>query len=253
MNDLEDQLRDTVTRRMRDYTPSAELRQRIDTRVRQRRRQRRLVAAAGVLSTGVAALVTVGVLAAPPAGQDQDSEVAEGRPGSATTEPTRPGAPTTAGEPPTSAPPETAPTTGPEETTPATDGPDSTGSPSGTAETTATTGTPGTVVGPPGLEPPDSDEPSWRGCNRQTQAVVEVVLEPDLPSPVCVRVAAHQRLRVRNATGQPVDVSLAGFQANLGPGAARTDDRAFGAYLQPGVHRITVSIYSHDPEVWLMA
>jgi hypothetical protein len=251
MAELEDQLRDTVNRRMRDYAPSADLRQRIETRVRQRRRRRRLAAAA--LSTGVVTLaVIVGVVAVRPSERDREEVAEGGRPDRPTTVVTDPDAPSGPGEqPPTTATPGTAPTTEPAEPR-ATSEPPASDPPSSTRGTTATTSTPGTVATAPDLKPADGSEPTVRGCNRLTAPVVEVVLNADRPAPACVRVTAGQRLRVRNASGEPVTVSLAGFQATLAPGTARTYDRAFGDYLQPGVHRFTVSLYgARDPEIWL--
>jgi hypothetical protein len=68
VDDLQDRLRAEVTRRAQEFTPSAVLPDRIGARVRQRRRQRRLLA--GVLSTTVVAVVAVGVILTRPSNED---------------------------------------------------------------------------------------------------------------------------------------------------------------------------------------
>jgi hypothetical protein len=67
VGDLEARLRAEVTRRAQEFSPSADLGDRIAARVRQRQR-RRLVA--GVLSTAMVAVVAVGVLLAGPFDED---------------------------------------------------------------------------------------------------------------------------------------------------------------------------------------
>lgn len=75
---------------------------------------------------------------------------------------------------------------------------------------------------------------------------------PPMRSPRCVRVTADQRLQIRNATDQPATVSLAHHSATIAPGETALFDQPFGDYLQPGVHRITMSTYgSSGAEVWL--
>jgi hypothetical protein len=64
VDDLEAQLRAEVIRRAQEFSPSADLGDRIGARVRRRRRQRRLVA--GALSTVVMAVVALAVLVARP-------------------------------------------------------------------------------------------------------------------------------------------------------------------------------------------
>jgi hypothetical protein len=68
VDDLQDRLRAEVTRRAQEFSPSADLPDRIGARVRQRRRQRRLLA--GVLSTTVVAIVAVGVILTRPSNED---------------------------------------------------------------------------------------------------------------------------------------------------------------------------------------
>jgi hypothetical protein len=68
VGDLEARLRAEVTRRAQEFSPSADLGDRIEGRVRHRRRQRRLLA--GVVSTAAMAVVAVGVLLALPSDED---------------------------------------------------------------------------------------------------------------------------------------------------------------------------------------
>jgi hypothetical protein len=79
-----------------------------------------------------------------------------------------------------------------------------------------------------------------------------VVLNPDIPSPRCVKVTATQRLRLRNSTGESVTVTFAGSSTTLASGQTHLYDQAFGDYLAPGVHRVSVSFYGDSgPEIWL--
>jgi hypothetical protein len=68
VDDLHDRLRAETTRRAQEFSPSADLGDRIGARVRQRRRQRRLLA--GALSTAVIAVVAAGVILARPSDED---------------------------------------------------------------------------------------------------------------------------------------------------------------------------------------
>jgi hypothetical protein len=68
VGDLEARLRSEVTRRAEEFTPSGDLGDRIEARVLQRRRQRRLVA--GALSSGAVAVVALGVILALPSDED---------------------------------------------------------------------------------------------------------------------------------------------------------------------------------------
>jgi hypothetical protein len=68
VSDLESQLRTEVIRRSQEFSPSADLGDRIGARVRQRHRRRRLVA--GVGAVAVMAVVALGVILARPADED---------------------------------------------------------------------------------------------------------------------------------------------------------------------------------------
>ncbi len=117
----------------------------------------------------------------------------------------------------------------------------------GPRETTGTTATTEPQGGP--LKPPDSEQPTAGVCTPAD----EIVLGPDSPSPPCSLVTPDQRLQVRNDTDQQVMVSLGEFvSATLEPGASGVIGGRFGGYLEPGVHRVTVSPYDPGgPEVWL--
>jgi hypothetical protein len=105
---------------------------------------------------------------------------------------------------------------------------------------------------PSTLKPPDADAPAAGTCGTSQDEVVEVTINPDIPSPRCVQVTADQRLRIVNRADQPCDVSLAQFSATLQPGESTDFDMPFGDYLEPGVHRVGMSIYgSSGAEVWL--
>lgn len=112
---------------------------------------------------------------------------------------------------------------------------------------------PATSTAAPTPKPPDAETPAAGTCGEPTEPVVEVVVNPDIPSPRCVRVTTDQRLQIRNATDQPATVSLAHHSATIAPGETALFDQPFGDYLQPGVHRITMSTYgSSGAEVWLV-
>jgi hypothetical protein len=236
MTDFEDRLRSEVTSRTDAFAPSSDLPQRIGTRVRRHQRRRRL--AGGVLSAGLAVAVVTGVVMARPS--DDGADVVAGGSDSTTTTPSS--APS--GSPPTS---DTSATTG--EPTVTTESTEPTSPPSSAATTTPTQATTTTASD---LKPPDSQTPAAGVCAPATGQAVEVVINPDVPSPRCTQVTADQRLQVRNNTDQQVSVSFADFSATLAPGASQLFDRAFGDYLQPGVHGVDVSLYGGSgPEIWL--
>ncbi|MGH9245543.1 MAG: hypothetical protein ACRD29_14755 [Acidimicrobiales bacterium] len=123
-----------------------------------------------------------------------------------------------------------------------------------TADPDPTTTSPPTSTTPTTRKPADADTPAAGVCPENLgPVVVEVVIHPDIPSPRCTQVTAEGRLQVQNDSGQEVTVALADFEAVLAPGAAELFDRPFGEYLEPGVHRVRVSLYGESgPEIWLM-
>jgi cytoskeletal protein RodZ len=151
----------------------------------------------------------------------------------------------------------TTPTTAPPRSTTSHPSSTTTTSSTGSATSTSTPTTSATTVAPPAgsLEPPDADVPAAGVCARADTSVVvvEVVLDPDVPSPRCTEVTADQRLVVRNATTEAVTVTLADFRVTVAPGESELLDRPFGQYLAPGVHRVsTGALYGGSgPEIWL--
>jgi hypothetical protein len=245
MADFEDRLRTELTRRAGELTVSEDLPERIHGRVRRRRRQQ--LSVAGALSAVVVAVVVGLLLVRSPGGDDRLETATGRRPTTTTTEPaTTTDSRTTAPAGGDTPPPEATTTTTtvarpPETSPPSTPGTSPTGtSPPGTSPTSA----------PPDLKPPDSQEPTAGACATASGPVAEVTLNVDVPSPRCTNVRADQSLRVTNNTDQTVSVALADYSATLPPGASRGLGGAFGDYLQPGVHRITVSLYGGSgPEI----
>ena len=260
MADFEELLRSEVARRRDDFTPAGDLTDRIHARVTKRRRQRQAVL--GAAGAGLAAVVVAGVLLASPSSH-QTVETADDHDASTTTAVT---APTTGGdETASTTEPTSAPTTTASPDAPGDDGAGSgsAGGDEGPGSTTAgssegpsptTTARAGTTTTETGdmLLAPDGDTPAAGTCGSFTGTVVEVVLNPDIPSPRCVEVTADQRLQVRNAAGESVTVTFAGSTVALGDGDTHVFDQPFGDYLAPGVHRVTASIYGDSgAEIWL--
>lgn len=258
MDEFERRLRTEVTRRADELEPAGDLPERITARVARRRRQQRL--RTGALAAGVAVLAVVAALGRPGGGPDT-VETADDHDPAVTTQTTRPAgtdttstlrsdatSTTTATSDGTTGTADTTDTTA--ETTGTTEG---TGDPSGTAPTSTVDTSTTTTTTQRELEPPDSPQPAAGTCGRADSAVVEVTLNPDIPSPRCVQVDADQSLRVRNNTDQQVDVSFAHHAATLAPGGAQAFAQAFGDYLEPGVHRVDTSLYGGSgPEIWLV-
>lgn len=250
MDDLASRLRAEASRRAGEIEPAGDLPERIHARVARRRRQRRL--RTGTLAAGaLAAAIAVGVLTRTPhdgaldTANDPDHDATTQSTASSTTETTRAvrdqdtkvtrprttgttvadSVTETGGDPP--GPQPSAPAPGP--------GPSST-----------------TTTAPPDLRPPDSHQPAAGICAEASQAAVEIVLNPDVPAPRCAKVDPGQTLSVRNATDQEVHVTFAGRSATIAPGGTGGFDQPFGDYLQPGVHRVTASLYgSSGAEIWL--
>lgn len=242
MADFEERLRAAVTEQGDGFAPSDDLPDRIRSRVARRRRQQRLLT--GGLAAGAAtAALLVGVLVSRPGDDDGDRLETAGDRTTSTS--------TTTAEP-TSTTEDTTPTTstGPETTTSATTGTTTTATPSVTPSTTDQPRPPG--QGPSttssstteaDLRPADSPTPAAGACGNVAGAVIEITINPDVPSPRCVQARPDQSLRVRNAAGEPVDVSFGGRSARLADGASEAFPQPFGEYLAPGVHRVSASIY----------
>jgi hypothetical protein len=106
---------------------------------------------------------------------------------------------------------------------------------------------------PSALAPADRQEPVSGACASFDTSVVTITINPDTPSPRCAKVTATQRLTVINKTSALVQVKLAQFAVQLPPGESQTFDVAFGSYLAPGVHSISMSNYGEGAgaELWL--
>jgi hypothetical protein len=257
MADFEELLRSEIARHRDDFTPSEDFGERIHARVAKRRRQRR--ALAGAVGVGLASVVAAGALLASPSSH-QTVEVAGDHDRSTTTAVT---SSETGDDDATSTtePTETPSTSGsPDATHDITGEAGGTGQPGSTTagssdgSSPATTEGAGTTTTETGdmLLAPDGDTPAAGTCGSFSGTVVEIVLNPDIPSPRCVEVTADQRLQVRNAAGETVTVSFAGSSATLGDGVTHLFDQAFGDYLAPGVHRVSASIYGDSgAEIWL--
>lgn len=256
MDEFERRLRTEVTRRADELQPAGDLPERITARVARRRRQQRL--RTGALATGVAVLAVVAALSRPGGGPDT-VETADDHDPAVTTQTTRPGGTDTTStlrSDTTSTTATSDGTTGTADTTDTTAGTTGTtvgtDEPSGTAPTSTVGTSTTTTTTPRQLEPPDSPQPAAGTCGRADSTVVEVTLNPDIPSPRCVQVDPDQSLRVRNNTDQQVDVSFAHHAATLAPGGAQAFAQPFGDYLEPGVHRVDTNLYGGSgPEIWL--
>ncbi len=102
------------------------------------------------------------------------------------------------------------------------------------------------------LATPYGDTPAVGICaETPVDAVVSVELFPDIPSPRCLKVTAGQKLRVINATGAAVQLSLGRLEHTLQRDAEILLDKPFGDYLAPGVHILLAEPYS-GPEIWLV-
>lgn len=107
--------------------------------------------------------------------------------------------------------------------------------------------------------PPDAQYPAAGACERSTGSVVQVTVNPDVPTPRCVTVSASQTLRVFNNTNemnQPpktVTIKWADYASRiLHAGASTSFPQPFGDYLLPGVHFLHISLYGgSSAEIWL--
>jgi hypothetical protein len=98
---------------------------------------------------------------------------------------------------------------------------------------------------------PDSMEPAAGICAEPREEVVTITAGMDNPPmPRCTQILAWQSLKFENATGQEVSFTLGVYDFNLEPGGEMLVDRPAGEYLQPGVHRLTLSA-GYTSEIWL--
>lgn len=106
----------------------------------------------------------------------------------------------------------------------------------------------------PGLKKSDSQAPSSGACNDiLTGNILTITLNTDAPVPKCTKVSANQQLKLVNSTGKDITITLGKYTNTPIPkGETYVFTDTFGAFLQKGVHVITISAYSSsNPEIWL--
>ena len=88
------------------------------------------------------------------------------------------------------------------------------------------------------LKAPDYKPPGAAGiCLGPVDGpVAEISINPDVPSPRCLRVTKAQRLLVRNNTSEAVRFVFGHFDVQLAAGASQLLDEPAGDYLAPGGH-----------------
>ncbi|MGA9533515.1 MAG: hypothetical protein WBR18_12425 [Anaerolineales bacterium] len=90
------------------------------------------------------------------------------------------------------------------------------------------------------LSTPHAQSPAAGICAAPESDEVEMTILPGIPDPRCLEVRPDQRLTIRNRSGQPVDVRLGPFSAQLENGQDFMIDTPLGEYLAPGVHAVGV-------------
>jgi hypothetical protein len=102
------------------------------------------------------------------------------------------------------------------------------------------------------LAPPDSQLPAAGICGDEAGAFVVFTINLDSPSPRCGRAVGSQRVQVTNRTDTTIDVQIAGFKAQLKPGATEIIGPPVNQYLAAGVHVVHTSAYGGTgPELWV--
>lgn len=102
------------------------------------------------------------------------------------------------------------------------------------------------------LATPISEAPAAGICAESEEAAIRIVIQPDMPSPRCVKVFPAQHLIVLNETEMSYTMSLGSLEAEVGPGEEYTFDVEFGKFLLPGVHRLELSDPPGGAEIWLL-
>jgi hypothetical protein len=101
------------------------------------------------------------------------------------------------------------------------------------------------------LAPPDSEKPASGICAEGQGDVVSVDVNPDVPSPRCVKVTSQQRIEVRNRTQSAVQLKLGFKRPQVEAGGTYRFEQPLGEFLLPGVHVLLAAPFS-GPEVWLV-
>ncbi len=101
--------------------------------------------------------------------------------------------------------------------------------------------------------PADSQTPAAGICaDIGEEDTVTVTVRSDVPEPRCQRIAADQRLTVRNGTAQPVSVWFGpggGSVPSIPPGGEYYFPDAAGEFLAAGVHILHGAPFA-GPEIW---
>ena len=113
------------------------------------------------------------------------------------------------------------------------------------------------------MVPPDGVTPAAGTCASAAGGVAFITLNPDVPSPRCIKVHDSDRLKIKNNMGVKVHVEDGGngFVEDIDNGATVEEVKAVGCCWQPGVHRLRISnanthaqLYGGSgPEVWLQS
>jgi hypothetical protein len=109
------------------------------------------------------------------------------------------------------------------------------------------------VTGDTALKPPDAQSPAAPVCPISAGSVVMVTINPDIPSPRCVKVLPDQTLTVTNRTDQTIELPLGRHTLKIPAGQTDSITEQFKAYLQPGVHTVKMPYYAGSgPAIWLV-
>lgn len=103
------------------------------------------------------------------------------------------------------------------------------------------------------LIPADAAAPAAGACATAEGGFADIKLNPDMPEPRCMIVAATDQLRIENATESDVDIDTGFSQVTLAPHETSIVGGGVAQYWEPGVHVIkTGRLYDgNGPEVWL--
>ncbi len=104
--------------------------------------------------------------------------------------------------------------------------------------------------------PADSDSPASPACADPPagQGPVIVQLLPDIPLPRCAKGLPDQKLQLVNKSEKAVSAQFGGHAIAIASGELLTIDEKLGAFLAPGVHRLSLDIYGGSgPEIWLIS
>jgi hypothetical protein len=108
------------------------------------------------------------------------------------------------------------------------------------------------------LKPADAETPAAGACWDSGSGDIAVLplsslSQDNVPIPRCFTVKSSQSLQITNQAAETIMVTLGRLQMTIEPGETQTDSHAFGTYLAPGVHGMTVvpNNIVGVPEIWL--